>query len=90
MMEALKEGDSTTDQYIAGGNVAWVGWSWSSTALVQEQRKVYKKPQPIYLVVAVDDLFVDQKNGQMKRTSPEDDHHALSWPQRGACSKTSY
>ena len=32
MMEALKEGDSTTDQYIAGGNVAWVSWSWSSTA----------------------------------------------------------
>ena len=23
IMEALKEGGSTTDQYIAGGNVAW-------------------------------------------------------------------
>ena len=34
MMEALKEGDSTTDQYFAGGNVAWVSWSWSSTASV--------------------------------------------------------
>ena len=85
MMEALKEGDSTTDQYIAGGNVAWVSWSWSSTASVPVykssvkwiMRATYKKPQPINLVVAVDDLFMDQKNGQMKRISPEEDHHAF-------------
>ena len=85
MMEALKEGDSTTDQYIAGGNVAWVSWSWSSTASVRVykssvkwiMRATYKKPQPINLVVAVDDLFMDQKNGQMKRISPEEDHHAF-------------
>ena len=69
MMEALKEGDSTTDQYIAGGNVAWVSWSWSSTASVPVykssvkwiMRTTYKKPQPKNLVVAVDDLFMDQK-----------------------------
>ena len=85
MMEALKEGDSTTDQYIAGGNVAWVSWSWSSTASVPVYKSsvkwimhtTYKKPQPINLVVAVDDLFMDQKNGQMKRISPEEDHHAF-------------
>ena len=81
MMEALKEGDSTTDQYIAGGNVAWVSWSWSSTASVPVYKSsvkwimhtTYKKPQPINLVVAVDDLFMDQKNGQMKRISPEEE-----------------
>ena len=75
---ALKEGDSTTDQYIAGGNVAWVSWSWSSTASVPVYKSsvkwimhtTYKTPQPINLVVAVDDLFMDQKNGQMKRISP--------------------
>ena len=33
--------------------------------------------QPINLVVAVDDWFMDQKNGQMKRISPEEDHHAF-------------
>ena len=36
-------------------------------------RTTYKKPQPINLVVAVDDLFMDQKNKQMKRISPEED-----------------
>ena len=81
MMEALREGDSTTDQYIAGGNVARVSWSWSSTASVPVykwiMRTTYKKPQPINLAVAVDDLFMDQKNGQMKRISPEEDHHAF-------------
>ena len=85
MMEALKEGDSTTDQYIAGGNVAWVSWSWSSTASVPVYKSsvkwimhtTHKTPQPINLVVAVDDLFMDQKNGQMKRISPEEDHHAF-------------
>ena len=82
MMEALKEGDST----------AWVSWSWSSTASVPVYKSsvkwimhtTYKTPQPINLVVAVDDLFMDQKNGQMKRISPPS-----SWPQRGTCSKTS-
>ena len=70
-MEALKEGDSTTDQYIAGSNVAWVSWSWSSTASVPVCKSsvkwimpTYKKPQPINLVVAVDDLFMDQKMGK--------------------------
>ena len=78
MMEALKEGDSTTDQYIAGGDVAW---AWSSTASVPVYKSsvkwTYKKPQPINLVVAVDDLFMDHKNGQMKRISPEEDHRAF-------------
>ena len=51
-------------------------------ASVQEQRKVdharHVQEAPAYKFGgAVDDLFMGQKNGQMKRISPEEDHHAF-------------